>query len=154
MNTRGFDTERSLIATVARIDAQIAELDALLLKSLTVQERHRITDELECLKIQRRNVARKLKLATTVEAAMLPTAEQLWNAIERIAHEDGAADKILPAVIAKLIEFKMVELSTTDLPQLTPYGEKCYLILESGDDTWTEIDDLAAMEDRERQRQQ
>jgi hypothetical protein len=82
---------------------------------------------------------------------MQPTAEQLWDAIDRIYNEDGTADKIQPAVIAKLIEFKMVELSETGLPQLTAYGEKCFLILESGDDTWTEIDDVAAMEDRLRQ---
>ena len=68
-----------------------------------------------------------------VEAIMPATSEQLWDAIERSTHEDGTADKILPAVIAKLIEFKMVELSATGLPQLTPYGEKCYVVLESGD---------------------
>ena len=81
---------------------------------------------------------------------MPPTSDQLWDAIERIYN--GTADQILPAVIAKLIEFKMVELSATGLPQLTGYGDKCFLILESGDDTWTEIDDLAAMEDQHRQR--
>ena len=59
---------------------------------------------------------------------MPATSEQLWDAIDRIYNEDGTADKIPPAVIAKLIEFKMVELSATGLPQLTPYGEKCYVI--------------------------
>ena len=82
---------------------------------------------------------------------MPATSEQLWDAIERLAHEDGTADEILPAVIAKLIEFKMVELSDTGLPQLTAYGDKCFLILESGDGEMTEIDDLAAMEDQQRQ---
>jgi hypothetical protein len=46
---------------------------------------------------------------------------------------NGAADKIPPAVIAKLIEFRMVELSATGLSQLTAYGENCYAVVESGD---------------------
>ena len=79
---------------------------------------------------------------------MPATSEQLWDAIERIYNEDGTADKIQPAVIAKLIEFKMLELSATGLPQLTEYGQKCYVILESGDETMTEIDDWAAMEEQ------
>jgi hypothetical protein len=45
-----------------------------------------------------------------------------------------------------------VELSATGLPQLTGYGDKCFLILESGDDAWTDIDNLAAMDDQHRQR--
>ena len=65
-------------------------------------------------------------------AIMPATAEQLWDAIERLAYKDGTADKIIPAVIAKLIEFKMVELGATGLPQLTLYGEKCYVVMESG----------------------
>ena len=85
-----------------------------------------------------------------MEVSVPATSEQLWDAIERLAHEDGTADEILPAVIAKLIEFKMVELSASGLPQLTPYGEKCFVILESGDDSMTEIDDLAATEDQQR----
>ena len=79
---------------------------------------------------------------------MPATSEQFWDAIERIYNEDGTADKIQPAVIAKLIEFKMLELSATGLPQLTEYGQKCYVILESGDETMTEIDDWAAMEEQ------
>ena len=86
-----------------------------------------------------------------MEVSVPATSEQLWDAIERLAHEDGTADKILPAVIAKLIEFKMAELSDTGLPQLTAYGDKCFMIRESGDGEMTEIDDLAAMEDQQRQ---
>jgi hypothetical protein len=37
------------------------------------------------------------------------TSEQLWDAIYRIGSEDGTADKIQPAVIAKLIELKMAK---------------------------------------------
>ena len=38
---------------------------------------------------------------------MPATSEQLWDALDRIYNEDGTADRIAPAVIAKLIEFKM-----------------------------------------------
>jgi hypothetical protein len=82
---------------------------------------------------------------------MPPTSEQLWDAIDRIYKKDGTADRIFPSVIAKLIEFKMVTLDNAGLPQLTDYGHKCYTIFESGDDSPTEIDDLAAMEDQQRQ---
>ena len=46
---------------------------------------------------------------------MPPTSEQLWDAIERIYNEDGTADRIFPSVVAKLIEFKMMELNATGL---------------------------------------
>jgi hypothetical protein len=78
---------------------------------------------------------------------MMPaTSEQLWDAIYRLGSEDGTADKIQPAVIAKLIEFKIAEFGATGLPQLTPYGKKCYVIMESGDGEVPELDDMAAME--------
>ena len=84
----------------------------------------------------------------------LPTSEQLWDAIDRIYNDDGSADRIAPGVIAKLIEFKMVELGATGLPQLTPYGEKCYVVIESGNGVVPELNDMAAMEDQQRQQQQ
>jgi hypothetical protein len=84
----------------------------------------------------------------------LPTAEQLWDAIDRIYNEDGTADRIAPAVIAKLIEFKMVELGATGLPQLTDYSEKCYVVMESGIGVVPELNDMTAMEDQQRQQQQ
>lgn len=40
---------------------------------------------------------------------MLATAEQLWDAIYSIYNEDVTAGNIQPDVIAKRIEFKMVE---------------------------------------------
>jgi hypothetical protein len=88
-------------------------------------------------------------MRTRYTAVMPVTADQLWDAIYSIYNEDGTADKILPGVIAKLIEFKMVELSANGLPQLTAYGERCYLVSETGDNTVTEIDDVAAMEDQQ-----
>lgn len=81
---------------------------------------------------------------------MPPTSEQLWDALYRIGSEDAAADKISPGVIAKLIEFKMAELGATGLPQLTAYGEKCYVVMESGDGVVPELNDMAAMEDQKR----
>jgi hypothetical protein len=35
------------------------------------------------------------------------------------------------------------------LPQLTPYGEKRYVVLEFGDGVAPELNDLAAMEDQQ-----
>jgi hypothetical protein len=50
-------------------------------------------------------------------AIMPATSEQLCDALDRIYNEDGTADKIPPAVIAKLIT-----LETAGMPQLTAYG--------------------------------
>src|SRR5262245_47651871 len=83
-----------------------------------------------------------------VGSVTMSTSEQLWDAIHRIGSEDGTADKIQPTVIAKLIEFKMAEFSATGLPQLAPYGEKCYVIMESGEGEVPELNDMAAMEDQ------
>ena len=58
MNT---NRHNALVAILARIDEQIVESDTLLLKSLTVRERHRLTDELAYLQIEHRNVAGKLR---------------------------------------------------------------------------------------------
>lgn len=49
--------------------------------------------------------------ATRYTAIMSATSEQPWDASERLAHEDGTADKIHPSVIARLIEFKMATLA-------------------------------------------
>jgi hypothetical protein len=81
----------------------------------------------------------------------MPTSEQFRDAIYRTGSEDGTADKIQPAVIAKLIEFKMLELNATGLPQLSPYGEKSFTVMESGDRVVPELNDMAAMEEQQRQ---
>ena len=57
MNTSQHD---ALVAILARIDKQIVESDALLLKSLTVRERQLVTDELAYLQIERQRAADKL----------------------------------------------------------------------------------------------
>ena len=58
MNT---NQHTALVATLVRIDKQIVESDTLLLKSLTGRERHQITDELAYLRIERRDLAGKLR---------------------------------------------------------------------------------------------
>jgi hypothetical protein len=58
MNTHRLN---ALVAILARIDKQILESDAILLRSLTGAERHRATDELAYLQIERRIAAGKLK---------------------------------------------------------------------------------------------
>ena len=58
MNT---NYHNSLVAILARIDEQIVESDTLLLNSLTVSERLRVTDELAYLQIERRRAAAKLR---------------------------------------------------------------------------------------------
>ena len=60
MNTYS-NSERSLIATLARIDTQITDADILLLQSLTTYDRQCVTDEIAYLQIERRSLARKLK---------------------------------------------------------------------------------------------
>ena len=61
MNSMKTNQFNGLIAVLARIDEQIVESDTLLLKSLTVLERHHVTDELAYLKIERRRAAAKLR---------------------------------------------------------------------------------------------
>ena len=51
----------ALAAILARIDKQIVESDAVLLKSLTDWELHRVTDELAELHVERLEVETKLQ---------------------------------------------------------------------------------------------
>jgi hypothetical protein len=81
---------------------------------------------------------------------MPATSVQLWDAIYRLGAGDLPADDIPPAVIAKLIEFKMVELNAVGLPRLTSYGAKCFTILVSGNGMVPELRDMAAMENQRR----
>ncbi len=60
----GMNTNRqnALVAILARINKQISETDTLLLKSLTIHERHRVTDELAYLQLERLDVEGKLRV--------------------------------------------------------------------------------------------
>jgi len=53
--------QNALVAILARIDEQILDADALLLKSLTVRERTTVNDELAYLQIERLGVTAKLQ---------------------------------------------------------------------------------------------
>jgi hypothetical protein len=54
-------TRRNVLEVIlARIDKQIVESDVLLLKSLSDWERHRITDELAALQVERLEMETKL----------------------------------------------------------------------------------------------
>ena len=57
MNTH---RHNALVAILARIDEQIVESDTLLLTTLTGRERHRVTDELVYLQIERLKAAANL----------------------------------------------------------------------------------------------
>jgi hypothetical protein len=78
---------------------------------------------------------------------MPATSEQLWDAIYRLGTADDPITDLSSEAVAKLVEFKIVQLSASGLPQLTPYGEKCFTIMESGDGVVPELNDMAAMED-------
>jgi hypothetical protein len=66
--------------------------------------------------------------------------EDLWGGIQSIGCEDGTADKLSRAVIAKLIKLKFVELSASGLPMLTAKGSKAYTVMESGGGEVAELD--------------
>ena len=83
---------------------------------------------------------------------MTVTSEQLWDAIYHLGSDDLTSDNIPPAVIAKLVEFKMATLVTAGPPQLTPYGSKCFTVIESGDGVVPELNEMAAMELKRSQR--
>jgi hypothetical protein len=64
----------------------------------------------------------------------------LWGGIQAIGAEDGTADQLPPAVIAKLIELRFVTLSATGIPWLTEAGERAYVASKSGDGEVPELD--------------
>jgi hypothetical protein len=68
------------------------------------------------------------------------TSEDLWNGVQSIGAEDGTADQLPPAVIAKLIELSFVTLSAMGLPWLAAKGERAYVVSESGDGEVPEIE--------------
>jgi hypothetical protein len=61
MSAMNIHRHNALAAILARIDKQIAESDRLLLISLTGRERHRVTDELAYLQVERRKAAANLQ---------------------------------------------------------------------------------------------
>ena len=67
------------------------------------------------------------------------TQDDLWCALYELGNEMGAFD-ISPEVTAKLIELKIAERIDGTL-QFTPYGEKCFVVMESGDGSVPEFND-------------
>lgn len=80
-----------------------------------------------------------LSAASDIVLFMHLTSDDLWNGIDAIGKEDGA-EKLPPAVVAKLIELGFVALSAMGLPWLTEKGERAYIVLESGDGEVPELD--------------
>jgi hypothetical protein len=89
-------------------------------------------------------------VATGYTALVPVTSVQLWDAIYRLGADDLLAEDIGFEVIAKLIEFKMVQLNAVDLPQLTPYGATCFTVLMTGSGEVPELKDMAAIENQQR----
>jgi hypothetical protein len=68
------------------------------------------------------------------------SAEQAWGALYTIGADDG--EELLPEVVAKLDELNIAEDADDGQPHLTPYGEKCFVVMESGDGNVPELNDL------------
>ena len=63
--------------------------------------------------------------------------EPLYDALYRIgADEDGPP--LSAGIVAQLVAFKMVEI-VDGASQLTDYGDKCFVVIESGDGIVTEF---------------
>jgi hypothetical protein len=56
--------------------------------------------------------------------------EQCWAVIGTLGADDG--DELPPAAVVRLAELGTVEWRDGK-PRLTPYGERAYVVLESGD---------------------
>jgi hypothetical protein len=67
------------------------------------------------------------------------TSEDLWGGVQFIGAEDGTAEQLPPAVIAKLIELGFVTLSAMGLPWLIEKRERAYVVSESGDGEAAEL---------------
>jgi hypothetical protein len=77
---------------------------------------------------------------------MLTKSDELWVALYRLGTDDTVAD-VPGDAIAQLVEFKIAEV-IDGKPQLTKYGEKCFVVMESGDGVVPELNDMAAMENQ------
>jgi hypothetical protein len=65
------------------------------------------------------------------------TPEQLFGALYEVGTEDG--DEVPADTIDQLVAFKMVERGDDGTPLLTPYGYRCFVVIESGDGIITEF---------------
>jgi hypothetical protein len=65
-------------------------------------------------------------------------SEDLWGALYGIGIDDFIEAR--PEAIARLVELKIAELDDNGKPCLTPYGEKCFVVMESGDGEVPELE--------------
>jgi hypothetical protein len=70
-------------------------------------------------------------------------ADECWTALYAIGSDDG--EPITSAALEKLVELGIIQ-SDDDGPRLTAYGEKCFVVMESGDGQVPELNDLYADE--------
>ncbi len=55
-----------------------------------------------------------------------PHADDLYACLYRIATNDPIYGEIDPHAMAKLVEWRIVEIDSNGIPRLTPDGERCY----------------------------
>ena len=68
---------------------------------------------------------------------MSTESAQLRGTIHTLGADDG--EPFSPAGVYRLIDLGIVEMGDNE-PRLTAYGEKCFVILESGDGEVPELD--------------
>lgn len=56
-----------------------------------------------------------------------PHADDLYACLYRIATNDPIYGEIQSDALAKLVEWRIVELDQDGTPRLTPDGERCYV---------------------------
>jgi hypothetical protein len=71
---------------------------------------------------------------------MSVSSEQAWGDLYTIGADDG--EELRPEAVAKLVELKIAEYADDGQPRLTPYGEKCFVVMESGDGNVPELNDI------------
>jgi hypothetical protein len=77
---------------------------------------------------------------------MKPTSEELWEALYSIGSDDGSEAK--PEAVTRLYELGMVEMGDGK-PRLTAYGEKCFVVMESGDGEVPKLDGRPPIDPRD-----
>ena len=74
---------------------------------------------------------------TSTFTARMQDPEPFYDTLYRVgADEDGPP--LSPGIVAQLVAFGMVEI-VDGVPQLTEYGDKCFVVIESGDGIVTEF---------------
>jgi hypothetical protein len=61
-----------------------------------------------------------------------------WAALYTLGSDDG--EPLQPDAVAELVRLGIVELGRDGKPRLTAYGEKCFVVMESGDGVVPELE--------------